>query len=131
MVSVTVWKSELASDNEPKRKAGKIRVTASCGGPACEVEFKGGKGTIPKRAASAAKSSKFKLKDKVVSLAADERETVRLKFKKKHKQTVKKIERLIKTGGKKARKRSKVVVKATATSAGGADDAKLKIKLRR
>ena len=130
MVSVTVWKSELASDNEPKRKAGKIRVTASCGGPACEVEFKGGKGTIPKRAASAAKSSKFKLKDKVVSLAADERETVRLKFKKKHKQTVKKIERLIKTGGKKAKKRSKVVVKATATSAGGVDDAKLKIKLK-
>ncbi len=121
----------ISLSGKSRQKAGKLKVKASCGGPACEVEFGGGKVTVVTRSVSVAKSTKFKLKGKELSLAANETKTVKLKFKKKHKKTVKTIDKLLKKGGKKAKKRSKVVVKATATSAGGSDSAKKKIKLKR
>lgn len=56
-------------------------------------------------------------------------ETVRLRFR-KHGKSVRKIKALLRKGGKRARKRAKATIKASATSPGAADAAKLRIKLR-
>ena len=120
---------ELSVEAKGKQKAKRLKAELGCGAQACEVSI-GGKGKVPKRlAATTAKSKRFKLKPRLVAVAAGETETVRLKFK-RHKKAVKKIGKLISRGGKRAGKRSKVKATFVATGAGGADAAKLKIKLK-
>ena len=120
---------QLELSGKGKQRAKKLTLDVSCGIEACSVEL-AGKGKVPTRAAVAAKAKKLKLKPKGVDVAAGETETVRLKFKRNRK-TVRKVRALLKQGGKKARKRSRVTVDATAAGVGGADTATHKIKLRR
>jgi len=124
--------TDLILDAQAKQKAKKLKVDVACGEVDCSVNLVG-KGTIPKTAGTAvaaAKAKKFKLKPKGVEVAAGATERVRLKFKRNRK-SVKKINGLLKQGGRKTRKRAKAVVKATATGQGGSDTAKQKVKLER
>ncbi len=122
----------LELDAKRKQKAKKLKVKVGCGDTACVVEL-GGAGKVPKRAgsspAAAARSKKFKLAGASIDVAAGKTETARLKFKRNGK-TVRKIVALIKRGGKKAKKRSKVIVSASASAAGGTDTAETKVKLK-
>ncbi len=119
----------LDLSGKKKQKAKKLKVEVGCGAVACSVDL-AGKAKVPRRAAkAAAKTKKFELKPNSLDVAAGATETVRLKFK-KNKKTVRKVKRLLKQGGKRARKRAKVLVDATATNPGGTDTATRKIKLR-
>jgi hypothetical protein len=122
---------ELTLDAKNKQRVKRLKTEVGCGAVACSVDL-AGQAKVPrgKRVAAKKKTKKFKLKPKSVDVAAGATETVRLKFR-KNKNTVKKVKRLLRKGGKKARKRAKVVVKATATNAGGADSAKQKIRLKK
>jgi CSLREA domain-containing protein len=119
---------QLVLSGKAKQKAKKLTLDVSCGPEPCSVEL-GGKGKVPTRAAVAAKAKKLKLKPDDVDVAGGESLTVRLKFKKNRK-TVKKVNSLLKRGGRKARK-AKVVVSGTATGIGGTDTESKKIKLKR
>ncbi|MGH7719858.1 MAG: choice-of-anchor Q domain-containing protein [Gemmatimonadaceae bacterium] len=119
---------DLSLSARNKQKAKKLKVEVGCGDVECAVELKG-RSKVPKRAATTAKAGKFKLKPKGVEVASGGTEVVRLKFK-KHGRTARKIGRLLKRGGKSAR-RAKAIVEATATGAGATDTAERKIKLKR
>ncbi len=121
---------ELTLDAKGKQKAKKLQVEVGCGAVACDVDLSGKSKVLKSKAgASAAKSKKFALVAQTVSVGAGATEKVSLKHKRNAK-TVKKIAKLIKSGGSKAKKRSKAIVDATATSAGGTDTGRVTIRLK-
>ncbi len=122
----SVGKPTLQLSGGKHQRAKKLKVKVGCGPVRCSVVL-GGKAEVPhgKR-----KKTKFKLEQKSVDVGAGATVHARLTFKRK-KKTLKKIKRLISHGGRKARKRAKVVVEATATNDGGTDSGRQKIKLKR
>lgn len=115
---------ELTLAGRKRQKPARLRVRVDCGPAPCILKLTG-KATA--RAGHYGKRRKLTraLVPKTVGLAAGEKRTLKLKLK-KGKRTVRAIKRLLKAGG-----RGKVVVRATATNSGGADSAKLKLKLKR
>lgn len=110
---------------------GNLSLNVTCA-LACTVKITG-KATVPKGAksgAAAAKTKKYPLKKKTVSLKAGKTKTIRVKFK-NNKKSVKKIKALLK-GSKKASNGAKVKPKVKGTGPGGGSATKKKkIKLKR
>jgi DNA-binding beta-propeller fold protein YncE len=112
--------------------ANNLRLKVNCA-LACTVKITG-KATVPKGAsnnrAASAKTKKYPLKKKTVSLNAGKTKTIRVKFK-NNKKSVKKIKALLK-GSKKARKGAKLRPKVKGTGPGSGSATKKKgIKLKR
>jgi glucose/arabinose dehydrogenase len=126
----------LAFDAKDKQKVKKLEVTVGCGAESCHAEL-GGKAVAKKkrgdgkRATATGQRGKrtFAIKPKLLSLAAGERKTHRVRFKQK-KAAVRTLRKLLKRKTYRNRTKAKLEVIATDT-AGNTAAAQASVKLRR